>query len=125
MKQYRRSQRIGKQMLRDVQNLLEQECAQNLDAMVTFTDVEVTDDLRFAKVFYTVLGDEAQKNRAAGYFANISRRVTVQLGKLLRIKSFPEVTFEFDSSLERGIRVEQLLNEIAEKKNEQEDQKDI
>jgi len=104
-------------MLRDVRNLLEQDCAANLKAMVTFTDVEVTDDIRYAKIFYSVLGDESDKQDTSVYLNKIRKQVQFQLGRLLNIKVIPEITFEFDPSLECGMRIEQLLNEISKKED--------
>jgi ribosome-binding factor A len=115
MRQFKRSQRVGSQMLRDVQSLLEQECAANLEAMVTFTDVSVTDDLRFAKIYYSVLGDEEQKTKTARYFDKVRKRVQSRMGRLLSIKLTPEISFHFDPSIERGMRIEKLLKEISEK----------
>ncbi len=114
MRQFKRSQRVGSQMLRDVQSLLEQECAANLEAMVTFTDVSVTDDLRYARIYYSVLGNEEQKTKTARYFEKVRKRIQSQMGRLLSIKATPEISFHFDPSIERGMRIEKLLNEISE-----------
>lgn len=105
-------------MLRDVQTLLEQECIANLKAMVTFTDVEISNDLKYATIYYSVLGEEAAKNKAAAYLSNIQKRVRSQLGNLLQIKYTPEIRFKFDPSTEHGMRIEQILNELSQK-NEQ------
>jgi len=124
MRQFKRADRIRSQMLRDVRVLLEQECASRLDAMITFTDVEVTNDLRYATIFYSVLGEEKSKEKAFSYLNKISKRVQSELGHLLRIKHTPEIKFEFDPSIERGMRIEQLLNEIAQD-NDKEREKNI
>ncbi len=124
MRQFKRSKRVGSQMLRDIRNLLGQECAVNLSAMITFTDVEVTDDLRFATIYYSVLGDENQKTEASHYFNKNRNRIQFKLGRLLNIKLIPEISFKFDPSIERGMRIEQLLNEIS-KKDEDKSTEDI
>lgn len=113
MRQFKRSKRVGSQMLRDVRALLEQECAANLSAMVTFTEVEVTDDLKLATIYYSVLGDDNQKTEASRYFNKNRSRIQFKLGRLLNIKVIPEISFEFDPSIEQGMRIEQLLNEIS------------
>jgi len=115
MRQFKRSKRVGSQMLRDVRELLEEECAANISAMVTFTDVEVTNDLRYATIYYSVLGDEKKKTEAARYFGKNRIRIQFKLGRLLNIKQIPEISFKFDPSIERGMRIEQLLNEISKK----------
>jgi len=111
-------------MLRDVRMLLEQECASNLDAMVTFTDVELSGDLRYATIFYSVLGEEKSKQKAFSYLNKISKRVQARLGNLLRIKNTPEIKFKFDPSIENGMKIEKLLNEIS-KDNDKNREKNI
>jgi len=111
-------------MLRDVRNLLELECASNLSAMVTFTEVEITDDLRFATIYYSVLGNEDQKTETSRYFNKNRNRIQFKLGRMLNIKVIPEISFKFDPSIERGMRIEQLLNEIS-KEDEQKNREDI
>jgi ribosome-binding factor A len=118
MRQFKRADRLRSQILRDVQNLLDEECALQLKEMVTFTDVEVSADLKYATVFYSALGGEEAKRRTAAYLSKIRNRVRSDLGKLLRIKNTPEIRFRFDPSIERGMRIEQLLNEIS-KENEE------
>jgi len=122
MRQFRRSARIQSQILRDIQALLEHETAANLDSLVTFTDVEVTEDLKFAKIFYSVLGDDKSKEKTSKYLNRVRGRVQSKLGRLLRIKNTPEITFEFDPSIERALKIEKILNDIAgEKKSDDEE----
>jgi len=122
--QFKRVDRVRSQMLRDVRMLLEQECASNLDAMVTFTDVELSGDLRYATIFYSVLGEEKSKQKAFSYLNKISKRVQARLGNLLRIKNTPEIKFKFDPSIENGMKIEKLLNEIS-KDNDKNREKNI
>jgi len=124
LRQFKRVDRVRSQMLRDVRMLLEQECASNLDAMVTFTDVELSGDLRYATIFYSVLGEEKSKQKAFSYLNKISKRVQARLGNLLRIKNTPEIKFKFDPSIENGMKIEKLLNEIS-KDNDKNREKNI
>jgi len=124
MRQFKRAKRVGSQMLRDVRDIMELECASNLTAMVTFTEVDVTDDLRYATIFYSVLGNEKQKTDTSRYLNKNRGRIQFKLGRLLNIKVMPEISFKFDPSIERGMRIEQLLNEIS-KEDEQKNTEDI
>jgi len=123
MNQYKRSERVRSQMLRDIQTIFEEDFAGS-GALVTFTDVEVTDDLRYARVYYTVLGDEEQKEKAARRLKNIRRRVQAQVGRMLKIRTMPEISFRFDASLERGLRVSRLIEELSRERNDKEENKD-
>jgi len=121
MRQFNRADRIRAQMLRDVRSLLDQECANELGVMVTFTDVEVSKDLKYATIFYSVLGNDEKKKQVSKYLGGIKGRTRGQLGKIMRIKYFPEIKFEFDPSIERGARIEELLQEISKKGNNNSD----
>ena len=113
MKQYRRSERVRSQMLRDVQTLLEHEFASNLNAMVTFTDVKVSEDLRYATIYYSVLGGDEAKKEVSEYLGKARPRIQSQMGRLLSIRHTPEIKFKFDPTIERGIRIQKLLDDIS------------
>lgn len=113
MRSYKRSDRVRSQMLRDIRELLAEECLLNLHGMVTFTEVEITEDLKFARVLYSVLGSDKDKSEAAGYLDRNRKRIQAQLGRLLKIKFIPEITFEFDPSIERGDRITRILSDLT------------
>ncbi|MFH2035087.1 MAG: 30S ribosome-binding factor RbfA [Candidatus Zixiibacteriota bacterium] len=113
MKQFKRADRMRQQMLRDVREMLDPECLQNLTSLVTFTDVEMTNDMRYAIIYYSVLGDELQKEKTASYLQRVTNRVQAKIGRLLAVKYIPEISFKFDPSIERGMRIQSLLNEIS------------
>lgn len=80
---------------------------------VSVTDVDVTADLRHARVYVSVLGDREEKtatieglNSALGYI----RR---ELAQRLQMRFAPEITFRLDESIERGSRVMKLLGDVA------------
>jgi ribosome-binding factor A len=102
-------------MLRDIRVLLDQKYGGNLNAMVTFTDVEISNDLKYATIFYSVLGKEDDRKKVFWYLKKITKRVKGELGDLLGIRHTPEIKFEFDPSIERGMKIEKLLNEISHK----------
>jgi ribosome-binding factor A len=123
MRQFKRSDRLRSQILRDVQVMLEHECTARLQGMVTFTDVEISADLKYATIFYSILGDDMAKQRASAYLSRIRKRVQSELGALLRLKKTPEIKFEFDPSIERGMRIEQILNELSRKDEDNDENK--
>lgn len=79
---------------------------------VTVTDVEISPDTKYAKVFYSVIGDDAKKAEVAEGLDSASGWFTRELGKRLRTRHTPHLTFEFDESLERGDRMSRLLDEL-------------
>jgi ribosome-binding factor A len=111
-------------MKRELSDILQRDFKDPHLGFVTVTDVEVSDDLGFAKVFCTVLGGEADKktslrvlNKAKGFLrGEVSRR--------LHLREAPELVFKYDNSIERGLRVEQILEQIKEEKEAREEEKD-
>jgi ribosome-binding factor A len=81
---------------------------------VTITDAEVTPDLRHARIFFSVLGDEAQRvktgkslNRAAGFIRG-------QFARRAQLRYVPDFRFEYDVSVDRGARISQLLEQVRQ-----------
>lgn len=120
MKQYSRADRLSEQIKRDVSIVMESEYASRIGGLVTFTHVKLSSDLRYATVFYSVLGDAEARRRVEELLQRENRRIRHMVGTNLHIKHIPEFRFKFDDSIEHGIRIEQLLNEIKDSDKEQE-----
>ena len=112
MRQFKRSQRLAPQILRDISKLLDSELAEVSRGMLTFTRVKLSDDLRYATIYYSFLGEAEDRQRLEEYLVRHNGRIRSQVGKSLRVRIIPELTFKFDPSVEEGIRIEKLLNEI-------------
>jgi ribosome-binding factor A len=80
--------------------------------MVTVTDVRVSDNLRDARVYVTVVGDEAEHQAAMTALRHAAPYVRKQLGFALSLRHTPEIHFVRDTIEEQGQRVDQLLEEI-------------
>jgi ribosome-binding factor A len=104
--------RINDLIRQHVCTLLEREINDPRVEGVTVTDVEVTPDTKYAKVFYSVIGDDAKKAEVAEGLHSAQRWVSHELGKRLRTRNTPHITFEFDQSLEYGDKMSRLLDEI-------------
>ena len=112
MKQFRSSSRLSGQILRDISTMMEGELSERLSGMITFTNVRLTDDLKYATIYYSVLGEDESREKAADYFEREKKRIRHMVGKNLRMRFIPEFRFKYDPSVEEGMRIEQLLNEI-------------
>ena len=118
MRHFKRSDRLAGQILRDISQLLQTEMSQVADGLVTFTRVSLTDDLRYAKVYYSYLGSDEGKEQVAAYLEQENKRIRQQVGRNLRVRHIPELTFVFDPSIEGGIRIEKLLNDIRRERDQ-------
>lgn len=81
---------------------------------VTITGVDTAPDLRVARVYYSVLGDEDQRQETAAALERARSRIRTAAGRQVRLKYLPDLQFEPDEAVERGLRINELLREIEE-----------
>jgi len=67
-------------------------------------------DLKSARIYYSVLGDEAKREEAGKALSRARGFIRRQLGPRLDLKSIPELRFIYDDTLDRGMRIESLLD---------------
>jgi ribosome-binding factor A len=80
---------------------------------VTVTAVETSTDLRQARVFVSVLGAERQREQTLAALEAAHSVLQAALARELRMKRTPQLTFEYDPSVERGVRMTKLIDELA------------
>jgi ribosome-binding factor A len=80
---------------------------------VTVTGVETSADLRQATVFVSVLGTESKRDKTLAGLAAAHGVLQARLARELRLKRTPQLTFEYDPTVERGVRMTQLIDELA------------
>ena len=80
---------------------------------VTVTGVETSPDLRHAQVFVSVLGSEAKREKTLAGLEAAHGVLQARIARELRLKRTPQLTFEYDPSVERGVRMSQLIDELA------------
>ena len=80
---------------------------------VTITSVDTSPDLRTARVYYSVLGDAEQRASTAAALGRASSRIRAATGDQVRLKYLPKIEFEFDETIDRGLRMEELLRHLG------------
>ena len=80
---------------------------------VTVTGVETSADLRHARVFVSVLGAERKRERTLAGLQAAHAVLQARLARELRMKRTPQLAFEYDPTVERGVRMTQLIDELA------------
>ena len=111
MREFPRTRRVEEQMYRVLTELLRREVKDPRVAMVNVTGVEVSGDLSFATVYYSMLDPSADTGPAAEGLAKASGFLRSHLGKALVIRQVPKLTFELDTSAEQGARMTALIDE--------------
>lgn len=108
--------RINEEIKKEISNIVRDEISDpRLTAMVSVTKVEVTSDLRYAKVFVSLFGnDESQKEslEALKSSAGFIRR---EVGHRINLRYTPEIILELDNSIEQGIHINTLLSDLKER----------
>ena len=114
-KEYKRTDRVADYLRKELASLIQFQMRDPRVDMVSITDVEVSRDLAYAKVFYTVLGkDSAEEaaestealNKAAGFMRS-------QLSKDSNMRMVPQLRFSFDASVGRGRYMEELIEKAV------------
>jgi ribosome-binding factor A len=80
---------------------------------VTVTGVKTSPDLRHARVFVSVLGSERKREQTLAGLTSAHGVLQARIADELRLKRTPTLAFEYDPSVERGIRMTQLIDELA------------
>jgi ribosome-binding factor A len=112
---YKRADRVADQIRMEVADILMRKIKDPRVRSVTVTDVELTSDLRIARVFVTAMGTESEEREIFAGLAKASGFVRGELGRRLTLRYLPEVVFLRDVSGPRGDRVLQLLDELQGK----------
>ena len=114
---HRRADRVAEAIREEVAVFLAEEAKDpRLTGLVTVTGVEVTRDLRNAKVFVSVMGSDAERTSTFEGLASVAGHLRARIGRALRLRLAPEITFRPDESIARASRIENLLAQI---KNDQ------
>lgn len=110
----RRPERVADMLREEIAQIVGYELEDPRLTMVTVTDVRVSDNLRDARVYVTVVGDEAEHQTALAALRHAAPYVRKQLGFALSLRHTPEIHFVRDTVEEQGQRVDQLLEEIKQ-----------
>ena len=114
-----RSNRVGEQMKKELSEIISRKLKDPRIGFVTVTDVEVTGDLQQATVYISVLGNDAEKEQTLLGLSKSKGFIRSEIGQRIRLRKTPELSFEIDSSVAYGNRIDSLLRDIKDPKDEQ------
>lgn len=110
-----RSGRINEEMKRELSNIIQNELKDpRMSAMVSITRVEVTKDLRYAKVFVSIFGKEEEKSSTLSALKSSAGFMRKEVGHRINLRHTPELVIEVDNSIEHGMHIDLLLQKIKE-----------
>ncbi|HXL03473.1 MAG TPA: 30S ribosome-binding factor RbfA [Bacillota bacterium] len=107
-----RPKRVAESIRSEVADIFAREMKDPRLGFATVTDVEVSGDLRHVKIFVSVMGDETQTSETMAALDSAQGFIRSELGKRIRLRHTPEISFHLDTSIQHGARVFELLQEI-------------
>jgi ribosome-binding factor A len=108
----KRSARVADLLQREFADLLLRRIKDPRVQGVTITGVELTEDLRHARVYFTLMGDQRRRLEAGRGLESAKGFMRREIGQTLRIKYTPEIEFKYDSSFDYAERMETLFHQI-------------
>ena len=110
-----RIERVNSVIRQEISELLQRQVKDpRLGTFVAVTDVSTSLDLRHAKIFVSHMGSEEEKRETLGVLAAASGFFRNELAKRLRLRYIPELSFQWDDSIERGARLLELMDRLSQ-----------
>ena len=115
---FSRVDRLQSQMVREIAAVMAEDLKDSIPHMLTFTRIEISRDLKYAKVFFSVLGEEGAVEESLNFLKRHNGVIRRMLGNRIRIRRIPELSFIYDSSTDHVLRVDQLLKESKKREKD-------
>lgn len=116
----RRLKKYGDTIKRAVSEILEFKVTDPRKGFITVTKVKMSPDLRLASIYYTVLGEEEQRDLTAKVLKNSKQFIKNELKPAINSRWLPDLRFFYDDTMEKALRIEQLLKKIEHDPNSDE-----
>lgn len=109
-----RIQRLNSLLRHEISELLQRQVKDpRLGSFVTITEVSISPDLRQARIFVSHIGSEEEKQEILSALASASSFFRRELTRRLRLRRIPELSFQWDDSIERGVHLLKLIDQVT------------
>jgi ribosome-binding factor A len=109
-----RTERLNSLLRQEISDLVQRQVKDpRLGSFVSITGVEISADMRYAKVFVSCLGDDSEKQKTLSALASASGFIRHELGERLKTRRIPELHFKLDDTIEKADRVLRLIDNIV------------
>ncbi len=112
--QYKRSDRVAELLRREISKIILEEMKDPAINLLTITEVKLSADLKSSKVYYSVLGDESQREAIQKKLDQSTGFIRSEIGHRLTLRSLPEIRFYYDIVSDRARTIENILSKIRE-----------
>lgn len=107
-----RVNRLGEQIKKEITYVISTKVKNHNLGFLTITEVKLTGDYSQAKVYYTVLGGDKEKEKTKEALSKIKGFVKSEVAKKIKIRKFPELIFMYDETSEYALKIENLLASV-------------
>ena len=107
-----RQEKLQELLREEMSDILRREFKDPRLGFITIIGAEITPDLRYAKVFVSIMGSDEEKAQNMAVLKNAERFARQALGRRVKIKVLPEIEFRLDTSVDQGVRMLELLEQI-------------
>lgn len=114
--QGKRAERVAALIKHELASVLSQSVKDPRIGFVTITDVRVSDDLKYARVFYSVLGTDEKKEETAKGLETARGFLQRDIANTIKLRFTPHLSFVMDSSLDEGMKIDGIIRKIHEEK---------
>lgn len=105
--------RVNSEVQREISQIIREDLKDpRIHPMTSVMSVEVTPDLKYAKIFVSVLGDEEEKEKTMEGLRKSASYARHQLARRMNLRNTPELTFVLDTSIEYGVRMSKRIQEL-------------
>ena len=118
----RRSDKVADLIQKEISQMLMRSLKDPRIGFVTITKVAVSEDCRMAKIYFSVAGSLDERERSTEGLNSAKGYVRKELGRRIRMKYTPEITFQFDPSIEYAIHIGEVIEQIKKEREEKKDE---
>lgn len=108
----RRSEKVQVELRREISRILQEDLKDPRIGFITVTRIDLTGDLRHAKVYFSILGDEAKQESSVEGIESAKGYIRKLIGDRLKLKYVPELSFKLDKSEEYSIELEKTFERL-------------
>ena len=115
-----RPDRVKAAIRQEVSNILQRDLKDPRLGFATVTDVDISGDLQHVKIYVSILGEEESRTETMEALESAKGYIRSEIGRRVPLRLTPEITFEYDESIERGARILKLIEEVQSGRNDEE-----
>jgi ribosome-binding factor A len=109
-----RNEKVKKALIREISEIIQHKIKDpRIEGIISVTDIELSPDMRYAKVYISIFGDKEKKEQIMEAIEESAPQIRKYIGRTVRLRYTPDLHFTLDESLERGSRLTELIDKVS------------